>query len=33
MNKQELVSAMADRADLSKEQAGAALEAFIDAVT
>lgn len=33
MNKQELVSAMADRADLSKEQAGAALEAFIDSVT
>ena len=33
MNKQELIAAMADKADLTKEQAGAALEAFIDSVT
>lgn len=32
MNKQELISSMADKADLTKEQAGAALEAFIDSV-
>ncbi|MEM1317247.1 MAG: HU family DNA-binding protein [Pseudomonadota bacterium] len=33
MNKQELISAMADKADMTKDQAGAALEAFIDSVT
>ncbi len=33
MNKQDLISAMSDKSDLSKEQAGAALEAFIDSVT
>lgn len=33
MNKQELISAMASKADMTKEQAGAALEAFIDSVS
>lgn len=33
MNKQELISAMAAKADMNKDQAGAALEAFIDSVT
>jgi len=33
MNKQELISSMADKADLNKDQAGAALEAFIDSIT
>lgn len=33
MNKQELISAMAAKADMTKDQAGAALEAFIDSVT
>lgn len=33
MNKQELISSMAGKADLTKEQAGAALEAFIDSIT
>ena len=33
MNKQELIASMAEKADLNKEQAGAALEAFIDTVT
>jgi len=33
MNKQELISAMAAKADLTKDQAGAALEGFIDSVT
>ncbi|MDD9911026.1 MAG: HU family DNA-binding protein [Ahrensia sp.] len=32
MNKQELISAMAAKADMTKEQAGGALEAFIDCV-
>ncbi len=32
MNKQELISAIAGKADLTKEQAGSALEGFIDAV-
>ena len=33
MNKQELISAMAAKADMTKEQAGTALEAFIDSVS
>jgi DNA-binding protein HU-beta len=33
MNKQELIASMAAKADLSKDQAGAALEGFIDSVT
>lgn len=33
MNKQDLISAMAAKSDLTKEQAGSALEAFIDATT
>jgi DNA-binding protein HU-beta len=33
MNKQELVSQMAEKAKLSKKDAGAALEAFMDSVT
>ena len=33
MNKQELISSIAGKADLTKEQAGAALEGFIDSVT
>ena len=33
MNKQELISAMASKSDLTKEQAGDALEAFIETVT
>ena len=33
MNKQELISAMSESSDLTKEQCGTALEAFIDAVT
>ena len=33
MNKQELIACMADKADMTKEQAGNALEAFIDCVT
>ncbi len=32
MNKQELISSMAAKADLTKEQAGSALDAFIDSV-
>ena len=33
MNKNELVSCIADKADLTKEQAGSALEAAIDCIT
>lgn len=33
MNKQELISSMAAKADMTKEQAGSALEAFIDSVS
>jgi len=33
MNKQELISAMAAKSGLTKEQSGSALEAFIDSVT
>ena len=33
MNKQELIASMAAKADLTKEQAGSALESFIDSVT
>ncbi len=33
MNKQELIASMAGKADLTKDQAGAALEAFIDSIT
>ncbi len=33
MNKQELIASMATKADLTIEQAGAALESFIDSVT
>ena len=33
MNKQELIAAMASKSDLTKEQAGDALEAFIESVT
>ncbi|MEL6734440.1 MAG: HU family DNA-binding protein [Pseudomonadota bacterium] len=32
MNKQELIASMADKADLTKEQAGAALEAFVASI-
>ncbi len=32
MNKQELISSIAQKADLTKDQAGAALEAMIDTV-
>ena len=33
MNKQELISSMAAKADLTKEQAGSALDAFVESVT
>ena len=33
MNKQEVIASMAEKADITKEQAGAALEGFIDTVT
>ena len=33
MNKQELIASIASKADLTKEQAGAALEGFIDSVS
>lgn len=33
MNKQELISSMASKAGMTKDQAGTALEAFIDSVT
>ena len=33
MNKQELISSISAKADLTKEQAGSALEGFIDSVT
>ncbi|MEL6919969.1 MAG: HU family DNA-binding protein [Pseudomonadota bacterium] len=32
MNKQELIASMADKADLTKEQAASALDAFVDSV-
>ncbi|MEM1038363.1 MAG: HU family DNA-binding protein [Pseudomonadota bacterium] len=32
MNKQELIASMADKADLTKEQAGAALDAFVNSI-
>lgn len=33
MNKQELISSMADKSGLTKEQAGGALEAFMDSIS
>lgn len=33
MNKQELIASIASKADLTKDQAGAALEGFIDSIT